>query len=62
MDIKERTGKIKEFTQEYWSKETMFKKSKYLYSDVYLREKCILNDGTIIYLPLENEKLEIKYK
>ncbi len=61
MKIKQRTGELKEFVEEYWSKATRIKKSKYLYRVAYLKEKCIMDDDTIQYLELEREYLPIKY-
>ena len=56
-----RTGELKEFTREYWTKETLFRKSKHFRTVTHLREKCILKNGEIIYLPLETEKLKTIY-
>ena len=56
-----RTGELKEFTREYWTKATLFRKSKHFRTVTYLNEKCILKNGESIYLPLEIEKLETIY-
>lgn len=60
-EVIKRTGELKQFTQEFWTKETLFRKSKYFRTITRLKEKCILENGEIIYLELPTEKLEIIY-
>ena len=60
-EVIKRTGELKQFTQEFWTKATLYRKSKYFKTITCLKEKCILENGEIIYLELQTEKLEIIY-